>query len=327
MARIISIGAGLQDVYLLDGQDFRASESQGEEIYRGLEVGSKVDIDRMCYRIGGGGVNSAVAFARHGHDVMFLGNVARDPAGDAVVRELAREGVDTSHVNFLEQKNTGSSVILLDTNSGERTILTYRGASEQFGNFSAAEIVHFAPEWLYITTLRGDLKSLKRFGRAAREAGAQVMFNPGVREFEQAAELVKLLEYIDVLIINRAEAKQLVAALGAGKAGDDLTGLLTKLQEYVKTVIVTDGSSGAMATNGTESYRLGLYEDCAIVDATGAGDAFGSGFLAHLAAEKSFGESLVFAAANSTAVVQQIGGHTGTLGGAERLHKMPVAKL
>ena len=62
-------------------------------------------------------------------------------------------------------------------------------------------------------------------------------------------------------------------------------------------------------------------------DSTGAGDAFGSGFLAHLAAGHSFKESLVFASANSTSVVSKIGASKGLLTGTEELHPMPMQKI
>ncbi|MBO7718463.1 ribokinase, partial [Candidatus Saccharibacteria bacterium] len=95
----------------------------------------------------------------------------------------------------------------------------------------------------------------------------------------------------------------------------------------VETVIITDGSMGGIASNGTESYRFGIYEDQKVKDATGAGDAFGSGFLAHLAAGYSFRNSLIFASANSTSVVSKLGANRGILTGKERLHPMPIQKI
>ena len=99
------------------------------------------------------------------------------------------------------------------------------------------------------------------------------------------------------------------------------------LQNYVEIAIITDGAMGGIATDGKETYRFGLYEDVKPKDATGAGDAFGSGFLAHYADGKSFKSSLVFASANSTAVVSVLGANKGILTGAEKLHPMPIQKI
>ena len=157
MARIVSLGSALQDIYLIDHDDLVATSIGDAAIFGKVLVGSKVDIDRISYEVGGGGVNSAITFARHGHEAIFMGNISRDPAGAAIVRRLDREGVDSSYVKFLERKTTGTSVVLLDTKSGERTILTCRGASEQFGNFEAKDLDLIQPDWLYVTTLRGDM--------------------------------------------------------------------------------------------------------------------------------------------------------------------------
>ena len=320
MARIVSLGSALQDIYLIDHDDLVATSIGEAAIFGKVLVGSKVDIDRISYEVGGGGVNSSITFARHGHEAIFMGNVSRDPAGAAIVRTLDREGVDNSYIKFLERKTTGTSVVLLDTKSGERTILTCRGASEQFGNFEASDLDLIQPDWLYVTTLRGDMQTLEKFFRHAKELDIKIMFNPGVRELENQKELLKLLKYVDVLNVNKEEASQLVP-------GVVLAELLYHLNGYVPTVIITDGAMGGIAGNGSEIYRFGIYEDVRIKDATGAGDAFGSGFLAALTSGKSFRSALIFASANSTAVVTKIGANRGILTGRERLHPMPIQKV
>ena len=171
-----------------------------------------------------------------------------------------------------------------------------------------------------MTTLRGDMETIAKFFKKAHDMGVKVMFNPGVRELEQVTDLTKLLKYVDVLNVNKHEASQIVP-------GVMLTELLYRLQSYVDTVIITDGPMGGIAGDGREVYRFGIYEDKKVRDATGAGDAFGSGFLAALAAGKSFKNALVFASANSTAVVSRLGANRGILDGSERLHPMPIQKL
>lgn len=320
MARIVSLGAALQDLYLIDHDDLTPTAVGGAAFLGKILVGSKVDVDKIRYEVGGGGVNSAISFARHGHEAVFLGNIAKDPAGNAVVRALDQEGVDTSYINFLERKSTGTSVVLLDTRSGERTILTHRGASEQFGNFDEMDLEQIQPDWLYVTTLRGDLETLRRFFVKAKELGTKIMFNPGIKELEHPQELLKLIQYVDILLLNKLEAATLVP-------GSMLTELLYRLGGYVETVIITDGAMGGIAGNRTDIYRFGIYEDKKVKDATGAGDAFGSGFLAHLAAGYAFRSSLIFASANSTAVVTKIGANRGILTGGEKLHPMPIQKI
>ncbi|MBQ3297008.1 carbohydrate kinase family protein [Candidatus Saccharibacteria bacterium] len=320
MARIVSLGSALQDVYLIDHDDLIPTEIGEEAIFGKVLVGSKVDIDRISYEVGGGGVNSAITFARYGHEIILMANISRDPGGSAVTRVLAREGIDDSYLGFLERKTTGTSVILLDSKSGERTILTCRGASEQFGNLAETDLKLIKPDWLYVTTLRGDMETLERFFKQAHSMGTKIMFNPGVRELEQIPHLTKLLKYVDILNVNKREAAEIVP-------GAMLTELLYRLQNYVDTVIITDGAMGGIAGDGKEVYRFGIYEDKKIRDATGAGDAFGSGFLAAKAGGRSFRSALIFASANSTAVVAELGANRGILTKEVRLHPMPIQKL
>lgn len=320
MARMVSLGAALQDIYLIDHDDLKPTKVGDEAIFGKVLVGSKVDIDRLSYAVGGGGLNSAITFARHGHEAILIANIAHDPAGEAIIRRIDNENIDSSYLGFAKHKATGSSVVLLDSGSGERTILTYRGASDKFDNFSEDDLELLQPDWLYVTTLRGDMDTLLRFFEKAAELETRIMFNPGVKELAEPKKLIGLLENVDVLLVNKSEAAKIVP-------GTVLTELLYRLENYVPTVIITDGAMGGIAGNRHEAYRFGIYEDAAIKDATGAGDAFGSGFLAHFASGKSFKDSLIFASANSTSVVREIGASVGILTGQEKLHSMPIQEV
>lgn len=321
VARIVSLGAALQDTYLIDRDDFTAAEIGDHSIFAKLEIGTKVDIDRVHYFVGGGGTNSATSFARHGHEAIFLGCIGHDPAGEAVLQQLSAENVNHNFVTYAPRQHTGCSTILLDAKTGERTILTHRGAAHKFDRLDAKLLNTLRPDWLYITTLGGDLDTLKNFCRAAKAVNAHIMLNPGILELQSPQKLLKIInKYVDVLLVNKSEAAMLVP-------GTILTELLSRLGNYLETVIITDGSMGAIATNHAETYRFGIYEDVKIKDTTGAGDAFGSGFLAHFAAGHSFRQSLIFGAANSTAVVQKLGAKAGILTGQEPLHPMPIQRL
>ncbi len=321
MARIVSLGSSLEDIYLIDRDDFASQKLLDKSLFGKLEIGSKADIDKIKFFIGGGGTNSAVTFARNNHEAILFSNIGADPAGEAVLKKLDEEGIDRSYVEVSKRRNTGTSIILLDSKSGERTILTFRGVSAKFDNLNEADLDYINPDWLYITTLRGDTGTLLRFIEKAKSLGVKIMFNPGVLEFENKKQLLGLLPDVDVLLLNKEEAGRLVP-------GVLLSELLARLKNYTPSVIITDGAMGGIATNGTETYRFGIYEDVKVKDTTGAGDAFGSGFLAALAAGKSFRTSLIFASANSTSVVQQLGAKNGTLTLSEtNLHPMPIQRI
>lgn len=319
MARIVALGSALQDIYLIDRDDFVGAKVGEQSIFGKLIIGDKVDIDKISFEVGGGGTNTAVSFARHGHETIFMGNLSRDPAGEAIMACFDEENIDSSYVEFV-RGGTGCSVILLDVKSGERTILTHRGSSAKFNNLRPDDLARIVPDWLYVTSLRGDMETLLSFFEKAHELGIKIMFNPGELEIAQLPKLLGLLEDVDVLLVNKKEAAKIVP-------GILLTELLVHLAAYCQTVIITDGEMGSIATDHQKIYRLGVYEQVRMKDSTGAGDAFGAGFLAHLASGKKFAEALQFAAANAASVVQKYGAKAGILTGAETLHPMPIQEI
>lgn len=316
MARIVSLGSALQDIFLIDHDDF-GTNSRG--FFNQLELGTKVDIDKIKFCTGGGATNAATTFARSGHESIFMGCISRDLAGQAILNSLDDEGIDSSYVTYIPNSQTGSSVLLLAPN-GERTILTCRGASARFDALEPDNLDTIYPDWLYVTTLRGDMDTLDQFFTKAKSLGAKIMFNPGNLELKHKRKLIGLLSDVDVLLVNKREAKEIVE-------GKILTELVSKLKNYVPNVIITDGNQGAVACDGNETYRIGIYEDVPIKDSTGAGDAFGSGFLAAYAAGRSFTDSLTFASANSTSVIQHIGSKDGILTRNAKIHSMPIQEV
>ncbi len=321
MARIVCLGSALQDVYLKDRDDLTEMSVDGHNYFDRLELGTKADIDKVVFSTGGGATNAAVTLARAGHEVVFMGSMGKDPAGEAVLAALDKDGIDTSYICYFKGAvHTGYSVILLAP-SGERTVLTCRGASARFDMLDDKDLELIQPDWLYATTTRGDTETLNKFFKRAKKLETKVMFNPGSKELEHPDKVMKLLENVNLLIVNKCEAQQLVP-------GVLLEELLSKLTNIVPAVVITDGSRGAIACDGKDKWRIGMYEDVKVVDATGAGDAFGSGLVAALAAGKSFKDALVFASANSTSVVSKVSAKAGILTmGRTKLHAMPVQEI
>lgn len=319
MSRIVSLGPACQEIYLIDRDDFEGLEIEGQSIFGKMVIGTHVDIDKTFFGVGGSGANAAVTFARHGHETIFLGNLAHDTAGESVLECFDTENIDSSYASFVRTA-TGCSVILLDAKSSDRTVLSFRGASAKSDNLSAADLDTIQPDWLYASTLMGNMDKLLEFFEKTHALGAKVMFNPGPAELSQPQKLIGLLDDVDVLLVNKEEAAKIVP-------GVLLTELLAHLSNYCEIVLITDGSMGAIATNRAETYRFGVYEQARVRDATGIGDAFGSGFLAEYAATDDFARALKFASANATKVATSYGAETGILTGDEDLHLMPIQKV
>ena len=315
--KILSIGAAVQDVFLSHSGQFKAVCESPHDCFMKLELGAKANVNKIDFSTGGGATNAAVTFARQGIAAEFLGAIGDDPAAQAVIADLDKEGVDTSRVSVSDKYNTGYSVLLLAPN-GERTILTYRGASThyQVDDFAIAEA---DADWLYISSMSGRMDVLDQIFLDAKQQGMKIMFNPGKAELEQADKLKPLLDDVDVLSLNKEEMQQLVS-------GEDIEELALHALHLVPVAIVSDGPNGVAATDGKTLVRAGMYEDVEVVDRTGAGDAFGSGFLSQYATGSSLKDSIHFASANSTSVVTAIGAKTAILHQGTTLHSMPITE-
>ncbi|MBM3209856.1 carbohydrate kinase family protein [Candidatus Saccharibacteria bacterium] len=315
MAKIATIGAAVQDVFLSHSDEFKPVCVNPHDCFMKLELGAKADVNSINFSTGGGATNAAVTFTRQGLAAAFYGVVGKDPAGEAVLQDLDKEGVDTTHVRYSDKYNTGYSVLLLAPN-GERTILTYRGASTHYhpGDFDLSAI---DADWLYVSSMAGSMEALDKIFSQAKKRGVKIFFNPGKGELAQGAKLKGLLEDVDVLSVNREEMATIVE-------GDTIEELVRHGLHYVPTVIVSDGPNGVTASDGKNIVSAGMYEDVPVKDRTGAGDAFGSGFLSKWAVGASLKDAIVFASANSTSVVQHIGAKTGILHGSASLHSMPI---
>lgn len=313
--KIITIGAAVQDVFLSQSDEFAPVCANPHDCFLRLDLGSKVDVNNIDFSTGGGATNAAVTFARQGMPAVFMGTVGHDPAGEAVLAVLDEEGVDTSRVSYSDKLNTGYSVLLLAPN-GERTVMTYRGASTHYDprNF---DLANTKADWLYVSSMAGSMEVLDKIFRQARSLGIKICFNPGKGELSQQRKLKGLLEDVDVLLVNKEEAQMIVS----GESSEELA---RHLLHYVPTVIISDGSNGVLATDGKTIVEAGIYEEVDVIDRTGAGDAFGSGFLSQWAVGETLKYSVVFASANSTSVVQKIGAKTGILHKGASLHDMPI---
>ena len=315
MARIVSIGPAIQNIYVRS--NFSTAMIGESAIFDQLLVVSKNSVDKISYSAGGSGVNAAVEFARHGHESIYIGSVARDSAGLGILNLFNHEGIDSSYTNIATKNSTGTSVVLLSNKSKKPTTLTAMGVAEE-PVLDPSDLDLIQPDWLYAST--GDLRALLKIFEKAKSIGTKVMFNPGKKELLETKKLLGLLEDVDILYVNKTEAASLVP-------GAVLSELLSHLCNYVETVIITDGAMGGIASNHAETYRFGIYEDIAVKDTSGAGDAFGAGFLAHLSSGKSFRTSLIYASANATSVVSKVGTTNGLLTGGEPLHPMLIQKI
>ena len=310
---VYAIGKATQDVFLRS--DEFDPKKEGKVAYTHLPLGAKLDVEELYFSTGGNATNVAVTFARQGIDSHFVWALGTDPASHSILRDLEVEGVHTDLVDQKAEYQASYSTVLLSPD-GERTILNYHGTVMPRESFSTALQKIESATWLYPSAL-GDYELLEEVIEKAKSIGAYVMLNPAGSELSDTEKLKSLLNGIAVLCLNKEEMQTLVK-------GDLLEELVRNGLSLCPVVIVSDGPRGVCASDGKTIVKAGMYEDVPVVDRLGAGDAFASGFLSQWSRGASLRDSIVFASANSTSVVAQIGAKAGILRENAELHDMEL---
>lgn len=313
--RILCIGKATQDVFLRD--DEFDPKIEGKVAYTHLPLGAKIDVDELHFATGGNATNVAVTLARQGLHAEYLWALGHDPASEASLRVLDEEGVETTHVVQTDSLEASYSTVLI-AKGGERTILNYHGALPTAKDVERLLQQVETPEWVYPTAL-GSVGTLEAIVDWAEKNGVKIMLNPAGSELGEPAKLKGLLEGVEVLCLNKQEMQSLVE-------GETLEELVRHGLHYCPVIIVSDGPNGVCASDGKTIVQAGMYEDVPVIDRTGAGDAFASGFLSQWLLGESLKESIVFASANSTSVVSQIGAKQGILHAGVSLHDMEITE-
>jgi len=195
---------------------------------------------------GGKGANQALAAHRLGASVFMVGRVGNDPAAEEALQTLRTEGVDLSFCKSLDDFSTGLALIVVNQ-SGENQIVVAPGANAAFD-----------AEHLVVPTTDASIAQLEvpieTILKAARSSDNFFCLNAAPAKPVSR----KLLEHVDLLVVNEIEAQAL------GQELDSFRGLLA----------ITYGGEGAVLSRSGQQIAEAKPPKVNVVDTTGAGDAF-----------------------------------------------------
>jgi ribokinase len=220
---------------------------------------------------GGKGSNQAIAAARLGADVAFIGAVGADSFGDEARSRHEAEGIDTAHLLAVDRP-TGVALIMVD-DEGENVIAVAPGANSAItpDRVRASSDVIAAADVL-LGQLEVPIESFRTAASIASHAGTTVVLNPA-----PAAPLPNdLWPLIDVITPNEHELLEL-----AGSAPMEWAATELRSRGDID-VVVTRGPLGVLWTGSDGARHLPAIRAEAI-DTTGAGDAFNAGLAVGLA--------------------------------------------
>ncbi|MFA5052163.1 MAG: carbohydrate kinase family protein [Patescibacteria group bacterium] len=319
---VITIGSAFKDVYLFS-KKFRVLKN-AKMITGEMECfafGTKIELEDVHMEIGGGAVNTAATFKKQGFKVGCLARIGRDSAGEDVRQYIKKYGIGDLLV-YDKNRRTAQSVVFLAPN-GERTILVYRGAAHDYKSTDINPVIT-KTRWLYVTSLAGRMDVLKKILRMAKSTDIKVALNPGKLEVKNSLKLLRLLKNVDVLIMNNEEASILTGTT----SGNERHYLSVLRQACPGIIVVTKGNRGSDVLLNDILHHV-IIKPIKAVDTTGAGDAFGSGFVAGIVRfHGDVTRSLQLACNNAAGEVEQLGAKNGIVGrrGPWRKVKMTIKK-
>ena len=251
---------------------------------------------------GGSVANSMVGLSQLGNKVGFIGKVSNDEFGIKYEEGLKKENVEYFYSKKNEELPTGTCLILVTPDS-ERTMCTFLGTAGKISEDDIDSDVIMKSEIIFLEGYlwdEGDPK--KAFDKAINNANKVAMSLSDQfcvdRHKAQFLELVK--NKLDITFANEQEMTSLIEA-------NNFNEVINFSKKINKLVVITRGEKGAVAIQGEEVVETEIIKNLKILDLTGAGDLFASGFLHSYINHLSIKECLEKGTQMSAKVIQQIG--------------------
>lgn len=290
-------------------EQLHLDEETGRVSYK---QGNKIDVDRYEFMLGGNATNVAVGLTRLGIKATLCTEIGDDELSFIIRNGLAREHVDRLFITQTKRSPSNFSVVI--NFKGDRTIFVQDVEREH--DFALEDV---SCDYLYLTSMGREWQTpYRKAVDFAKKHEVKLVFNPGSRQLHEGKETLHyVLKHCDTVILNKEEA-EIILFSENDKPSSNEHEYMKKLLKYMqdmgpKTVVITNGSHGSVVMNEKGDYQYrGMYPGH-VVERTGAGDAFGTGYLAATLYGLSEADAMTWGAINAASVVGAIGAEAGLL--------------
>lgn len=306
MFDLISIGDATIDTFIQIHEAEIKCNLNGQDCKLCLAYGDKIPVDKLVHLVAGNAANNAIGARRLNLKSAIYVNVGDDDAGKKIVDKLKEEKVGIEFVKVNSGMESNYSAVI--NFKGERTILIYH----QPWKYNLPDLDK--TKWVYFTSMSHSFTQSQIIDQLVQyltRTGAKLLYNPGTYQIEAGVKKsLQLLSLTEVFVVNLEEAEKIV---GRSSGKNEVKRLLKDLHNLgPKIVVITDGGKGSYALSNDKYYQLDIFP-AHLVEMTGAGDAYATGFLAAMFYGKEVVEAMRWGAANGAAVIEQIGPQAGLL--------------
>lgn len=284
-----------------------------KECHLCLDYAGKIPVDEFSTSIAGNASNVVIGTAKLGLKSTIYSEFGDDQNAQRFISEYKRLGINTDFC--ILNKNSETNVHQIISYNQERTILSYHAKRDyKVQNWGVPKILYYSSLAEGFETFQTQLIEFINVNRNK----ILVVFNPGTYQFKAGPENIReFLKVTDILFVNKEEAKKIVQK-------DSLEEISKEISNYgVNLVVITDAQNGAVAFDKNDFYKNGIHKtELPIVDKTGAGDAFTSGFLASIFYGNSIKNSLKWGTLNASYSIRKKGAIEGLLTKSQILEKI-----
>jgi len=302
MLDLISIGDVTEDVFIQVDELSMLCPHGKQGCLLCMKFADKIAAKRVDKLVGGNAGNVAIGGSRLGLHSALFSVVGDDEQGRLIYRSLQKDKVSTAYFSVQRGGKTNYSVVI--NYQAERTILVHHEPRRY-------PPLRLAPcRTVYFTSMGAGSERLHRpLLSYVRKHHPFFAFNPGTHQLKSGLPKLKpLLRASDAVFLNMEEAQLLLSTQKT-----DFPFLLRKLKATgTKIAVITDGPAGSYASDGSSCWYCPIY-DVPIVERTGCGDSYATGFLAALSYGHDIPEAMRWGTLNAASVIQQIGPQAGLM--------------
>ncbi|MBQ7959598.1 MAG: ribokinase [Clostridia bacterium] len=271
------------------------------------KIGETISGNGFAVNCGGKGVNQAVAAAKLGGNITFIGAAGNDENGNISIKNLENNGIDTK---CIARTNTNTGVAVITVCNGDNCIILDSGAN----NLVSKELIDRNKDVILsadavVMQLEIPIETVTYVAKIAHSAGVKVILNPA-----PIVELPsELLQNTDVFILNETEAEFVTKV--SPDTYENRQKCMSILKEYgIGTIVLTLGADGAVYTDENDIKHQKAFK-AEVVDTTAAGDTFIGAFCMKM--NEGIETAMKYATAASSITVSRKGASKSIPSGAE----------